>query len=160
MRLRLIALAAAIATAASQRMPEASAALLSELERADVLPETAMPTDVVRIGSIVIRVDDLARQTAFWSAALDHEMPAEQCIQTRADLGSVAGGLRSRDLPPERNDQGQGQAGHVRPARHRLGGPRTEHPRRRVNPVAVTIEEIAGWLREARSVVVLRRAPA
>ena len=34
-------------------MPEVSAALLSELERADVWPETAMPADVVRIGSIV-----------------------------------------------------------------------------------------------------------
>ena len=49
----------AIATAASQRVPEASTALLSELERADVLPETAMPADVVRIGSIIeFEVDD------------------------------------------------------------------------------------------------------
>ena len=49
----------AIATAASQRVPEASAALLSELERADVWPEAAMPTDVVRIGSIIeFEVDD------------------------------------------------------------------------------------------------------
>jgi catechol 2,3-dioxygenase-like lactoylglutathione lyase family enzyme len=28
---------------------------------------------VVRIGSIVIRVDDLRRQAAFWAAALDYE---------------------------------------------------------------------------------------
>jgi regulator of nucleoside diphosphate kinase len=49
----------AIATAASQGVPEASAVLLSELERADVLPETAMPADVVRIGSIIeFEVDD------------------------------------------------------------------------------------------------------
>jgi regulator of nucleoside diphosphate kinase len=49
----------AIATAASQHVPEASMALLSELERADVLPETAMPADVVRIGSIIeFEVDD------------------------------------------------------------------------------------------------------
>jgi hypothetical protein len=27
---------------------------------------------VLRVGSIVIRVDDLARQTAFWAAALDY----------------------------------------------------------------------------------------
>lgn len=27
---------------------------------------------MIRIGSIVIRVDDLARQTAFWAAALDY----------------------------------------------------------------------------------------
>jgi regulator of nucleoside diphosphate kinase len=48
----------AIATAASQE-PEVSAALLSELERADVWPETAMPSDVVRIGSIIeFGVDD------------------------------------------------------------------------------------------------------
>jgi regulator of nucleoside diphosphate kinase len=49
----------AIATAASQRVPEASEALLSELERADVLPEMAMPAEVVRIGSIIeFEVDD------------------------------------------------------------------------------------------------------
>jgi regulator of nucleoside diphosphate kinase len=37
----------------------ASAALLGELERAEVLPETAMPTDVVRIDSIIaFEVDD------------------------------------------------------------------------------------------------------
>jgi predicted enzyme related to lactoylglutathione lyase len=28
---------------------------------------------MLRVGSIVIRVDDLQRQTAFWSAALDYE---------------------------------------------------------------------------------------
>ena len=28
---------------------------------------------MIRVGSIVIRVDDLERQTAFWSAALDYE---------------------------------------------------------------------------------------
>ena len=49
----------AIATAASQRVPEVSAVLVSELERADIWPETAMPADVVRIGSIVeFGVDD------------------------------------------------------------------------------------------------------
>jgi regulator of nucleoside diphosphate kinase len=49
----------AIATASSQRWPEESAALLSELERADILPETAIPDDVVRIGSTIeFEVDD------------------------------------------------------------------------------------------------------
>ncbi len=49
----------AIATAASQRLPEVSAALLRELERAEILPDTAMPRDVVRIGSTVaFEVDD------------------------------------------------------------------------------------------------------
>ena len=43
----------AIATAASQRVPDASAALLNELERADVWPAAAIPPDVVRIGSII-----------------------------------------------------------------------------------------------------------
>jgi regulator of nucleoside diphosphate kinase len=48
-----------IATAASQRVPEVAAALLSEMERADVLPDTAMPADVVRIGSMIeFEVDD------------------------------------------------------------------------------------------------------
>ena len=28
---------------------------------------------MIRVGSIVIRVDDLERQTAFWAAALDYE---------------------------------------------------------------------------------------
>lgn len=32
---------------------------------------------MIRIGSIVIRVDDLERQTAFWTAALDY-MPREE----------------------------------------------------------------------------------
>jgi hypothetical protein len=28
---------------------------------------------MIRVGSIVIRVDDLAKQTAFWTAALDYK---------------------------------------------------------------------------------------
>ena len=31
---------------------------------------------MIRVGSIVLRVDDLARQTAFWAAALDY-VPSE-----------------------------------------------------------------------------------
>jgi regulator of nucleoside diphosphate kinase len=39
-----------------------AAALLGELERADVLPATAMPADVVRLDSIVeFKVDDGGR---------------------------------------------------------------------------------------------------
>lgn len=33
---------------------------------------------MLRIGSIVLRVDDLGRQTAFWAAALDYEPRAER----------------------------------------------------------------------------------
>lgn len=33
---------------------------------------------MVRIGSIVLRVDDLRRQTEFWAAALDYEPREEQ----------------------------------------------------------------------------------
>lgn len=48
-----------IATAASRHLPEVSAALLAELERADVVPEKAMPSDVVRIDSIIeFKIDD------------------------------------------------------------------------------------------------------
>jgi regulator of nucleoside diphosphate kinase len=48
-----------IATAASHRVPEVSAALLSELERADVWPDSSMPADVIRIGSIIeFEIDD------------------------------------------------------------------------------------------------------
>ena len=40
------------------------------------MPRSYAPSDypfpVVTIGSIVIRVDDIQRQTAFWSAALDY----------------------------------------------------------------------------------------
>ena len=37
----------------------------------DVAPEVSSPVDSrLRVGSIVIRVNDLPRQTAFWSAAL------------------------------------------------------------------------------------------
>lgn len=54
----------AIATAASRLVPEASAALLDELERADVWPETAMPNDVARIDSVIeFEVDDGRRLT-------------------------------------------------------------------------------------------------
>jgi regulator of nucleoside diphosphate kinase len=49
----------AIAAAASQRVPEASASLLNELERAEVVPDAAMPADVIQIGSIIeFEVDD------------------------------------------------------------------------------------------------------
>ena len=49
----------AIATAASQSQPEVAATLLGELERADVVPDSAMPSDVIRIGSIIeFEVDD------------------------------------------------------------------------------------------------------
>ena len=49
----------AIATAASQSQPEVAATLLGELERADVVPDSSMPSDVIRIGSIIeFEVDD------------------------------------------------------------------------------------------------------
>lgn len=49
----------AIATAASRSQPEVAATLLGELERADVMPDFAMPSDVIRIGSIIeFEVDD------------------------------------------------------------------------------------------------------
>jgi predicted enzyme related to lactoylglutathione lyase len=34
---------------------------------------------MLRVGSIVIRVDDLERQVAFWSAALDYVPRADDC---------------------------------------------------------------------------------
>ena len=36
-----------------------------------------MPMATVRVGSIVLRVDDLERQLAFWAAALDY-VPSEE----------------------------------------------------------------------------------
>ena len=52
----------AIATAASQSQPEVAATLLGELERADVVPDSSMPSDVIRIGSIIeFEVDDCRR---------------------------------------------------------------------------------------------------
>lgn len=48
-----------IATAAAERLPDVAAALLAELERAEVLPDASMPADVVRIGSTAaIEIDD------------------------------------------------------------------------------------------------------
>jgi predicted enzyme related to lactoylglutathione lyase len=42
-----------------------------------VAPPSPDPEDrMLRVGSIVIRVDDLKRQTAFWAAALDYESRA------------------------------------------------------------------------------------
>ena len=43
----------AIARAGLQRQLEAASTLLSELERAEVVPDTAMPTDVVRLDSTI-----------------------------------------------------------------------------------------------------------
>ena len=37
------------------------------------MTEPSPARSVVRVGSVVFRVDDLERQTAFWSAALDYE---------------------------------------------------------------------------------------
>ena len=57
----------------------------------------ASPTDsmyrrtMIRVGSIVIRVDDLERQKAFWSAALDY-VPREGDDDTFALLHSRDGG--------------------------------------------------------------------
>lgn len=39
---------------------------------------------MLRVGSIVIRVDDLARQVAFWSAALDY-VPRESDLSPGSD---------------------------------------------------------------------------
>lgn len=49
------------------------------------------PRPVLRVGSIVIRVDDLARQTAFWSAALGYvprDDPAEDFVLLRPRDGA------------------------------------------------------------------------
>jgi regulator of nucleoside diphosphate kinase len=49
----------ALATAASQSQPEVAATLLGELERADVVPDSSMPSDVIRMGSVIeFEVDD------------------------------------------------------------------------------------------------------
>jgi len=40
---------------------------------------------MLRVGSIVIRVDDLARQTAFWSTALDY-VPRESDLRPESDF--------------------------------------------------------------------------
>lgn len=45
---------------------------------------------MIRIGSIVIRVDDLERQTAFWTAALDY-VPREENSDDFALLRPKAG---------------------------------------------------------------------
>ena len=63
----------------------------------------------VRIGSIVLRVDDLARETAFWTAALDY-VPREDAanydfalLRPRAGVGpnlSLDQVRATRELPP------------------------------------------------------------
>ena len=63
---------------------------------------------MLRVGSIVIRVDDLEGQTAFWSAVLDYEprrgdddevavraeRDAEGEVKVERDRGSRLGGRR------------------------------------------------------------------
>jgi regulator of nucleoside diphosphate kinase len=49
----------ALATAGLERQPDAAAALLAELERAVIVPDKAIPSNVVRINSIIeFEVDD------------------------------------------------------------------------------------------------------
>jgi regulator of nucleoside diphosphate kinase len=49
----------ALATVGLQRQPDAAAALLAELERAVIVPDKAVPSNVVRINSIIeFEVDD------------------------------------------------------------------------------------------------------
>ena len=62
---------------------------------------------VLRVGSIVIRVDDLARQVAFWTAALDYvpRLPADDFVllQPRSGHGPNVSLDRARSevhLPP------------------------------------------------------------
>ena len=45
---------------------------------------------MIRVGSIVLRVDDLARQTQFWTAALDYvprEEPSDDFVLLRPRIG-------------------------------------------------------------------------
>jgi predicted enzyme related to lactoylglutathione lyase len=63
---------------------------------------------MLRVGSIVIRVDDMARQVAFWSAALDYEPRGDGSddfvvLRPRAGVGpNVSLDLHrsARALPP------------------------------------------------------------
>ncbi|MGD9737981.1 MAG: nucleoside diphosphate kinase regulator [Bauldia sp.] len=49
---------AALADAASARTPRLAATLLSEIERSRVVPEPQLPSDVVRMGSVVTFRDE------------------------------------------------------------------------------------------------------
>ena len=49
-----------------------------------------MSNSIVRVGSIVLRVRDLARQTAFWTSALDYlprEVPSDDFVLLRPRNG-------------------------------------------------------------------------
>jgi catechol 2,3-dioxygenase-like lactoylglutathione lyase family enzyme len=68
----------------SLRQPTFRSSLVSYALRSNVLPcdlerreFQGYSASVIRIGSIVLRVDDLERQTAFWTAALDY-VPREE----------------------------------------------------------------------------------
>lgn len=70
--------------------------------------ETDRPSGRVRVGSIVLRVDDLQRQVAFWSAALDYvprEEPSDDwaLLRPRDGIGPNMGLDRVRStlqIPP------------------------------------------------------------
>ena len=70
----------------------------------------AYPDGMLTIGSIVIRVDDLARQVAFWSAALDYVPRGEHdsddfvLLRPRAGSGpnvSLDTARAPRSIPPK-----------------------------------------------------------
>ncbi len=99
----------AIATAASRRAPEVSAALLSELERADVWPETAMPADVVCIGSIVeFEIDDGRRLTVRLALPEDADINAGR-ISVLTPVGAALIGLSPGQAMEWSGNDGKGR---------------------------------------------------
>jgi regulator of nucleoside diphosphate kinase len=65
----------AMATGASERIPEVAAVLLRELERAELVPDDEMPSDVIRLDSVAEVELDQAK-----SLTLQLVLPAEADI--------------------------------------------------------------------------------
>lgn len=83
----------AIATAAADRVPDVAAALLRELERAEILPDAAMPADVVRIGSTAeVEIDGRRRLTVKLVLPVDADINAGK-ISVLTPVGAALVGL-------------------------------------------------------------------
>jgi regulator of nucleoside diphosphate kinase len=86
----------AIARAAMRRAPEVAGRLLDEVDRADVVDESAVPDDVVRIGSFVTYQDLPTGAIATIRLVPPHEADLRALrVSVVSDLGAALIGLRT-----------------------------------------------------------------
>jgi len=85
-----------LASAAGQRMPEASDALFAELERARIVPDANLPDDVVKMGSSLEFKPDNGASKVVTLVFPEEADIAEGKISILTPIGTAVLGLRPR----------------------------------------------------------------